>query len=132
MVLHFLFISIIRFYVFGHLVIDENAIKPFPLTVKDNIEQLNLDEKLLLLLLLTFKVFNYINFCFPTRSCCCCYSLSIGIVVNVSCYENTFNICLTFLVFLDVSLVIKFKLTFEEICIWFISNSHKYCVTPYC
>ncbi len=108
MVLHFLFISIIRFYVFGHLVIDENAIKPFPLTVKANIEQLNLDEKLLLLLLLIFKEFNCVNCCFATKPCCC-YGLPIGIIVNVSCLENTVIICLTFLVFLDISLMKKIK-----------------------
>ena len=79
--------------------IDENAIKSFPFRVKVNIEQLNLDEKLLVPLLLIFKVINYINCCFAARSCCC-YSLSIGIVINVSCYENTVNICLTFSYFL--------------------------------
>jgi hypothetical protein len=35
------FFGIIRFYTFGHLVTNENAIKSFPLTVKANIEQLN-------------------------------------------------------------------------------------------
>src|SRR5439155_20546698 len=44
MFLHFLSFGIIRFYIFGHLVTDENAIKPFPLIVEVNIEPLNLDE----------------------------------------------------------------------------------------
>jgi hypothetical protein len=55
---------------------DEITIKSFPLTVKVNVEQLNRDEILLLLLLITFKVFNYINRCIATRSCCC-YGLSV-------------------------------------------------------
>jgi len=41
MVLHFLSFGIIRFYVFGHLMTVDSAIKPFPLIVKVNIEQLN-------------------------------------------------------------------------------------------
>jgi len=41
MVFHFLSFGIIRFYAFGHLMIDENGIKSFPLRVKVNIEQLN-------------------------------------------------------------------------------------------
>jgi hypothetical protein len=66
----FLF-GILRFYVFGHLVTDENAIKPFPLTVKINIEPLDLDEVLLLhLLVLTFLVFNYIICFLATRLKC--------------------------------------------------------------
>jgi len=33
--------GVLRFYIFGHLMTDEIAIKSFPLTVKVNIEQLN-------------------------------------------------------------------------------------------
>jgi len=41
----FLSFGIIRFYTFGHLMIDENAIKAFPLRVEVNIEQLNQEKR---------------------------------------------------------------------------------------